>query len=153
MRGKRGLFLVRRLALFILGICIIVFVSSPAVLFSNIKQMDNQHILDFSWLEGSTTGNLLKNHAAPTMIILINVGLLVIIDLVCLYEAYETHSLYQEAVYVKSFIYLILNMLIIPALTLSNGAATDDITQTQKTLSESHDSLWSFMQMRGFNIS
>ena len=41
MRGKRGLFLVRRLALFILGILIIIFVSSPAVLFSNIKQMDN----------------------------------------------------------------------------------------------------------------
>ena len=71
----------------------------------------------------------------------------------CLYEAYETHSLYQEAVYTKSFIYLILNMLIIPALTLSNGSATDDISQTQKTLSESHDSLWSFMQMRGFNVS
>ena len=130
MRGKRGLFLVRRLALFILGILIIIFVSSPAVIFSNVKQMDNQHILDFSWLEGTTMGNLLKNHAAATIIILINVGLLVIIDLVCLYEAYETHSLYQEAVYVKSFIYLILNMLIIPALTLSNGSASDDIAQT-----------------------
>ena len=44
----------------------------------------------------------------------------------CMLEIHETHSLYQEAVYTKSLIYLILNMLVIPALTL-NGSATDDM--------------------------
>ena len=42
-------------------------------------------------------------------------------------EAYETHSLYQEAVYIKSFIYLLLNMLVIPALTLNSGAHQSDM--------------------------
>ena len=71
----------------------------------------------------------MKNHAAPTIIILINIVLLVIIDWTCLLEAYETHSLYQEAVFIKSFIYLILNMLVIPALTLNNGESSDDMQQ------------------------
>ena len=152
MRGSRGLFLVRRMALFILGILIIVFVSSPTVIFANIKATDKTHLLDFDWVENLPAGQVLKNHAAPTIIILINIVLLVIIDWTCVMEAYETHSLYQEAVYVKSFIYLILNMLIIPALTL-NGAKNDDLQQQTKNLNESEDSLWSFMSTRGFNVS
>ena len=50
MRGNRGLFLMRRLALFILGILIIIFVSSPTVLFANIKGVDKSHFLDFDWV-------------------------------------------------------------------------------------------------------
>ena len=61
------------------------------------------------------------------MILLINILLLVIIDFICVFETYETHSLYQGAVYNKSFLYLILNMLVIPALTL-NGTVADDMT-------------------------
>ena len=152
MRGNRGLFLVRRLALFILGILIIIFVSSPTVLFANIKAIDKTHFFDFLWVEDLPAGDLLKAHVAPTMIILINIVLLVIIDWTCLLEAYETHSLYQEAVYTKSVIYLILNMLVIPALTL-NGTASTDMQEQSKTLAESHDSLWSFIYGKGFNLS
>lgn len=94
MRGSRGLFLVRRMALFILGILIIVFVSSPTVIFANLKSQDKTHLLDFDWVESLPAGQILKNHAAPTIILLINILLLVIIDWTCILEAYETHSLY-----------------------------------------------------------
>ena len=77
-------------------------------------------------MDGLPYAEFLKNHAAPTIIILINLLLLIIIDWMCMLEIHETHSLYQEAVYTKSVIYLILNMLVIPALTLSNSA-TDDV--------------------------
>ena len=40
MSGVQGHFLVRRLLLFIGGLLIIVFVSSPTVLFANIKKLD-----------------------------------------------------------------------------------------------------------------
>lgn len=126
--------------------------SSPAVLFSNLKAMDKSHFWEFEWVEDLPAGAMLKAHAAPTIIIGINTLLLVIIDYSCLLEMYETHSLYQEAVYIKSFIYLILNMLVIPALTL-NGSVSTDIQSQNKALSESGDSLWSFMSMRGFNVS
>ena len=129
MRGSRGLFLVRRLALFVLGILIIVFVSSPTVIFANIKATDKSHVLEFDWVESLPAGQVLKSHVAPTIIILINIVLLIIIDWTCVMEAYETHSLYQEAVYIKSFIYLVLNMLVIPALTLNSGAHQDDMQQ------------------------
>lgn len=86
------------------------------------------------------------------MIICINLLLLLIIDWACVLEAYETHSLYQEAVYTKSVIYLILNMLVIPALTL-NGSQHDDIRSQNKALTEHGDSLWSFFSNHGFNLS
>ena len=44
-------------------------------------------------------------------------------------------------------------MLIIPALTLNNGASTDDMQQQTKSLNENQDSLWSFAATRGFNLS
>ena len=56
MRGSRGLFLVRRMALFILGILIIVFVSSPTVIFANLKATDRTHLLDFDWVENLPAG-------------------------------------------------------------------------------------------------
>mmetsp|Transcript_1060 Transcript_1060/g.1619 ORF Transcript_1060/g.1619 Transcript_1060/m.1619 type:complete len:298 (-) Transcript_1060:988-1881(-) len=152
LRGSRGLFLMRRLALFILGLVLIVFVSSPAVVFANVKKADKTHFWEFDWIEDIPAGYMLHHHAAPTVILLINILLLYIIDYICIFETYETHSLYQEAVYSKSVIYLILNMLVIPALTL-NGSASDDITTQRKQLTEYSGSLWSFMSVRGWNLS
>ena len=152
MRGSRGLFLMRRLALFILGLVLIIFVSSPAVLFANVKKADTSHFWDMDWLEDMPGGNYVHQNAAATIILLINIVLLVIIDHISIFEAYETHSLYQNAVYSKSFIYLILNMLVIPALTL-NGTASDDLRTQSKHLNDSSDSLWQFMSVRGWNLS
>lgn len=152
MRGSRGLFLLRRLALFITGLVLIIFVSSPAVVFANVKNADRTHFWDFEWLEDMPAGYMLHHHAAPTVILLINILLLIIIDYICIFESYETHSLYQEAVYSKSVIYLILNMLVIPALTL-NGSYSDDISAQRKQLTEYSDSLWQFMSVRGWNVS
>ena len=56
MRGSRGHFLVRRMALFILGILIIVFVSSPTVIFASIKANDKSHLLEFDWVENLPAG-------------------------------------------------------------------------------------------------
>jgi len=127
-------------------------VSSPTVVLANIKGASGDSTFwDFDFLEDLPGGEFLKNHAAPTIILLINLLLLLIIDWMCMLEIHETHSLYQEAVYTKSVIYLILNMLVIPALTLSH--AGDDVQSQSKTLSEQGDSLWTFMAVRGFNVS
>ena len=144
MQGSRGLFLARRLFLFVLGILIIIFVSSPTVVFAQVKTVDKTHFWEFDWVDNLPFGSFFKAHAAPTCILGINLVLLIIIDWTCVIEYYETHSLYQHAVYTKSVIYLILNMLVIPALTL-NGSAESDMQSQNKALTESSDSLWSFI--------
>jgi hypothetical protein len=55
------------------------------------------------------------------VIVTLNCVLLIFIDWICLAENYETHSLYQRAVFRKSIIYLSLNTLFIPAITLTSN--------------------------------
>ena len=87
MYGRRGLFIVRRLSLFVLGLAIIIFVSSPAVLFSNLRKLDNTHFLDFDWVEKSLpSGGFFKQNIGPMIIICINQILLVLIDYACLFD-------------------------------------------------------------------
>ena len=84
--------------------------------------------------------------------------MLVLLDYAALYEKYETHSLYQRALYVKSVIYLILNMLVIPALTLSNMASEeidekDRYNPTSGYAVNESGSLFQFIYTRQFNIA
>jgi hypothetical protein len=50
-----------------------------------------------------------------------------LIDLSALVERHETHSLYQLSVYAKSVVYLNLNMLIIPGLTMTTSSSIIDL--------------------------
>ena len=72
-------------------------------------------------------GNLMRDYITPMGVLAVNVLLLILIDAMCLAEHHETHSLYQRAVFRKSIVYLSLNMLFIPALTLSSQS-TDQQT-------------------------
>jgi hypothetical protein len=119
--ASRGLFIFRRLFLYILGLLIVVFISTPTAMLSTLQQVDIFGIFDFTWAEHLPTGAFLKQHAPPLLILGINQILLLLIDITSIVERHETHSLYQKAIYTKSIIYLNLNMLIIPALTLTNS--------------------------------
>ena len=94
MSGVQGHFLVRRLLLFVAGLLIILFVSSPTVLFANIKKLDEKNYFDFDWIEDSTIASFAKDHLPAFIILNINLLLLQILDYAALYEKYETHSLY-----------------------------------------------------------
>ena len=123
MTGTRGLFIYRRIFLTIASILIIVFVSSPAAILNNVKAMDKSRLLEFDWVSNLWIGNFLRQHLPPFLTICINQLLLLLIDQISRLECYETHSLYQRAVYIKSVIYLYLTMLILPTLSLSQGSA------------------------------
>ena len=47
-----------------------------------------------------------------------------LLDYTCVMESYDSHSSYQATVYIKTVIYMIINLFIIPVLTLSNGGIT-----------------------------
>ena len=71
------------------------------------------------------------------LILLINVSVINILDIASVLEGYESHSRYQTTVYIKTTIYSILNMFIIPILTMSQGSGT----------------LWQVFQSNNFNIA
>lgn len=88
---------------------------------STLKQFDFVGFLNFEWTENLPGGNFIKANIPPLVILFINQIILFLIDLSALVERHETHSLYQLSVYTKSVIYLNLNMLIIPGLTLTTS--------------------------------
>ena len=49
MKGIRGLFIIRRSFLFLIGLLIIFFVSSPAVILMHVRALDTHNILRFDW--------------------------------------------------------------------------------------------------------
>eukprot|EP00352_Strombidinopsis_acuminata_P000737 CAMPEP_0176344652 /NCGR_PEP_ID=MMETSP0126-20121128/4854_1 /TAXON_ID=141414 ORGANISM="Strombidinopsis acuminatum, Strain SPMC142" /NCGR_SAMPLE_ID=MMETSP0126 /ASSEMBLY_ACC=CAM_ASM_000229 /LENGTH=257 /DNA_ID=CAMNT_0017691207 /DNA_START=1055 /DNA_END=1828 /DNA_ORIENTATION=- len=120
IKGMRGVFLFRRLMLFALGLWIIVFVSSPVVLYNNLQNIDKTGFTSLSWAPQGGVGDFIRRHGPPLFIISINVVILVLLDIASIIECYETHSRYQVSIYYKCVIYLTLNMMVIPALTLNS---------------------------------
>jgi len=125
MKGERGLFIFRRTFLFLIGLFVIVFGTTPTVIVSNINFL---HVFDLTdWKIGA---DFLSHYLSPFVVIAINQLLLMLIDWSSLLECHETHSLYQRAIYIKSVVYLGLNMMVVPALSLN---------------SEKSSSLWTFI--------
>jgi hypothetical protein len=106
MKGKQGLFIFRRLTLFMLGLVVIVFGTSPKIIVENLNNVTFQD------------SSFMSHYIQPLIVILINQLLLMMIDWASHLECYETHSLYQRAVFMKSVVYLGLNMMVVPALSL-----------------------------------
>lgn len=119
MSGNQGLFIVRRFLTFAFGLMIIYFVSSPTVVYSELKTYDKEGFLQFNWVDNSASRNFLKIHLPPLIIVLINVVLFMLIYYMSYFECYETHSSFQRAIFTKATVYLGLNMILIPSLQLS----------------------------------
>jgi hypothetical protein len=92
--GNRGLFVIRRFGLLLLGLFLLFFVTTPTVLFVNLKSLDQTHFLDFAWTKDLPLGSFMRDYITPMGVLGVNVLLLVLIDAMCLAEHHETHSLY-----------------------------------------------------------
>jgi len=127
-----------RFFLFILGLIMILFLSSPAVIFTHLKKIDGLSFLDFGWTaELGWWGNILHRSGPPMIVLIINVTIINILDYASVIESYDSHSQYQLNVYFKTVIYTMLNMFMIPVLTLSNGGT----------------SIWNLITQNNFNIA
>ena len=114
-----------RFFLFIGGFFVIVFLSSPAVMLTRLQKLDPTSFLKFDWAyEFGDLGPYLRKSLPPMVILLINLGVISLLDLASVYEKYDSHSQYQAAVYFKTVIYMMLNIFIIPVLTLSSNGAS-----------------------------
>ena len=93
--GHHVSYFCRRLILWAIALSLLMFVTTPTVLFSGLKSVDSTGILGFEWVKDLPFGgDFVRDHATPLAIIIINALLLVLIDMMCLLENFETHSLY-----------------------------------------------------------
>lgn len=60
MRGVRGLFIGRRILLQVVGILVVFFISSPAVILAKFQQMDKSKFLEFDWVNKYPGGSLVR---------------------------------------------------------------------------------------------
>jgi len=60
MRGVRGLFIGRRILLQVVGILVVFFISSPAVILAKFQQMDKSKFLEFDWVNQYPGGSLVR---------------------------------------------------------------------------------------------
>jgi hypothetical protein len=154
MKGDRGHFICRRMLIYLACLILIMFVSTPIFIFANMKKADSQHFFDLGWADYIYGGAFLKSNFPALCVIMINIALLYLIDIVAYLEFQETHSLYQRSVFTKTLIYLTLNMLLIPALTLSNSLIDSEkkMTVTTTQVAEAN-SLYAFLKMKNFDIT
>jgi hypothetical protein len=101
---------------------------------SAFKKVDKYQILEFKWLKIIPFGYILVTYIVPLLIIGINLMLIFAIDYICRFEKHYTHSNYQFAFFTKSFIYMLLNYLLIPSLTLSYESLYDIIKTNYKNI-------------------
>lgn len=127
MGGNMGFFLFRKFFMNLIMIVILLFFSTPATLLSALESVDVFNVFTLDWIKDMPMGEFMKQHVPPILILTINLLLLVLIDLMAVYEKHPANSDYQYSVYIKSVIYLCLNMLVIPAITLATSQSVIDI--------------------------
>ena len=138
MGGTRGLYLFRVVFFNIFVLAIVLFLSTPAAIYSSLKMLQLFGTSNAGGTSGggdlqTLTKNLEENKEAlwgwgplistfipPLVIIFINNCLLYMFDYFAFWEKRVTHSKYQFSIFNKAYVYLALNMLIIPAVTLTN---------------------------------
>jgi len=69
-------------------------------------------------------GQLMKRTGPSSVILIINTFIISLLDYASVIESYDSHSAYQNTVYMKIVIYTNINMFIIPVLTISNNGAS-----------------------------
>lgn len=117
--GDRGLYFWRRIFLNLILIALLVFFTTPTSLFTTMQKFDYFKVLEFDWIVKIPYGYLIVTYCVPLVILTINLGLIILIDYIAKFEKHYTHSNYHYAVFGKSFIYMLLNFLIIPGIGLT----------------------------------
>ena len=117
--GSRGFYICRRLFLNLCAILILVFLSTPTVIFSTIENVlsKQKYIKDLV----SIFANFAQDFIVPLLILGLNQLLLLLIAYSAKLEKHSTYSGYQYSVFSKSLFYLMLNMFIIPAVSLATA--------------------------------
>lgn len=119
--GTRGIYFFRRMFFNLVGMLMVVFLSTPAVIFSTLQMMDLVQFMNLA--EDGIAAKFVNTWFPPLIILCLNSWLVFVMDYTVYWEKHPTHSQYQSSFFTKAFIYLVLNMLVIPATTLTSSAS------------------------------
>ena len=117
--GTRGLYFFRRIGLFVLSVLILLFLSTPAALLAALKSAVG--VVDVSWIQNmpGPLANIAQAYLPSIFIVMLNQLLLLLIDISAYMERHYSHTEVQSSILHKAVIYLTLNMLIIPGITIA----------------------------------
>jgi hypothetical protein len=121
MSGTRGLYFWRRFGLMVVCIFIVFFLTTPTVILATIKRLDILKLHEFQFQDYIPFGDQISTYLPPLLILLVNQIILLLIDAIAILEKHQSHSDFQASVFIKSVIYLNLNMLIIPAVSFGKA--------------------------------
>jgi hypothetical protein len=135
MGGMRGLYIFRVVFFNLFVLAIVLFLSTPAAIYSSLKMIQlfghSAKLLDMDELASNLGKNkealwgwgpLVSTFIPPLVIIFINNVLLYMFDYFAFWERRATQSKYQFSIFNKASVYLALNMLVIPAVTLNSNS-------------------------------
>ena len=132
--GTRGFYYFRRLGVLTLATLVILFLSTPASLLAQIKSAVG--VLEVNWVENlpQPIYKFIQAYLPSFFIVLLNQLLLVLIDISAYMEKHFSHSDCQSSILHKAVIYLSLNMLIIPGITLAASESLVKILREREFL-------------------
>eukprot|EP00742_Colponemidia_sp_Colp-10_P008534 GILJ01009248.1.p1 GENE.GILJ01009248.1~~GILJ01009248.1.p1 ORF type:complete len:943 (-),score=102.35 GILJ01009248.1:123-2888(-) len=126
-------YFVRRVLLNLLAILVLIFLSTPTVIFSTLKSIQGLNVLlDFGWTHTipDPYGNLLFSYLPSLTILGIHQLVLQLIDVSAYQEKRVTHTRTQKTILVRSYFYLMLNVLIVPSIALASVGAVIKVIQS-----------------------
>ena len=112
----------------IICLFLIIFVSTPAVVFQTLQSIGANHI-ETRIIEKLPFIKYLPQSTSTLIILIINILILVMIDQLAIAEKHHQHSKYQTSIFHKATVYLHLNMVVLPFL----GFQESSIYQAMKT--------------------
>ena len=82
-----------RMFIFMICLVVILFLSSPAVMLTRLQTMDPTEFLTFGWSRNfGWLGPYMHRSLPPAFVLLINTGILALLDQASVIESYESHS-------------------------------------------------------------
>lgn len=114
--GDRGLYICRRILCNLFIIVILFFLTSTTSFFSSNRFKEYFSKQNYN---GFPYGHLLITYTPPCILLILNISIIYIIGILSCFETHYTHTNYHYAVFNKSFIYMLFNLFIIPAFTLT----------------------------------
>ena len=127
MGGIRGVYFFRRYMWNIIGLLAIIFISTPAVLIQRLKSLAQLDSINLEFANGLPFSSLIGHFLSPLIVLLTNVILLLLIDHSAVAESHHSHTSFQTSIFRKAVIYLHLNMLMFPSLSLRNQSVFEMI--------------------------
>ncbi|KAL4509182.1 hypothetical protein ABPG72_018113 [Tetrahymena utriculariae] len=118
----RGIQFWGRILINIFFLFMLLFFSTPAAIFAFIQKYFRIDFFQFGWTDyiPKPFGPLLKLYLPALVIVMLNQVVILFIDLVTYQEKFQRHSVFQISIFRKYYLYLIFNVVIVPAFFMAS---------------------------------